>query len=181
MKQASGKARRCAAKRKSAEHSLISVPTFGLLKGTVGVKDFAVGAAAGLLGQGGVKWLAGQLGILPSIPQVVQRFMPLTSGVVTGLGLYYLDKKVLRKGKGKAYMTGAIAAGATLQAWQELQAMYPATFNDYIYVPTYAGYNGVLIDRPLAGVLIDRPSNTSAQNLSRLQAINMAGRDEDAI
>lgn len=172
--------RRCAAK--SAEHRLIALPGFGLLQGSVNMKDFAVGAAAGLLGQGGVKYALERFGLIASLPQMVQRFMPLLSGVITGYALSIADKKIVKKGlfnpgAAKAHMAGAVAAGALVQAWQELQAQWPDTFNDYVYLPSM---NGVLVDRPaLNGVLVD--TQASAANLSALNAYNLANRDEDAI
>lgn len=170
--------RRCAAKR-SVEHALLSVPTFGgILKGSVNTKDLAVGVGAGLLGQGGVKYLLEKVGVLATLPPMVQRLMPLLSGVATGVGLLYLDKKVLKKGRGRAHMIGAIAAGAVVQGWQELQAQFPDRFNDYVYLPSM---NGMLVDRPFNGMLIDTPS--SSANLSALHAMNMANasQDDDAI
>lgn len=169
--------RRCAA-QKSAEHRLIALPGLGFLKGSVQTKDFAVGAGVGLLGQGGVKWALEKIGVIDQIPAIAQRFMPLLSGVITGYGLLLLDKKVLKKGRGRAHMIGAIAAGAVVQAWQELQAQFPDKFNDYVYLPAY---NGVLLDRPsgMNGVLVD--TQRSAANLSALNAYNLANREEDAI
>jgi hypothetical protein len=173
--------RRCAAKR-SVEHALLSVPTFGgILKGSVNTKDLAVGVGAGLLGQGGVKYVLEKVGMLATLPPLVQRFMPFLSGVVTGVGLLYLDKKVLKKGRGRAHMIGSIAAGAVVQGWQELQAQFPDKFNDYVYLPT--GMAGILVDRPFngMGMLIDTPN--SSANLSALHAMNMANaaHDDDAI
>lgn len=156
------------------DHKLLSIPRLGgFFKRALPTRDFAVGALGGLLGQGGVKYVLDKVGVLATLPPLVQRFMPLLSGVATGAVMYYADRTVFKKGRGMAYATGAITAGAVIQAWQELQAQYPDTFNDYVYLPNYNGM-GLLVDKSYNGTLVD----TSGPNMARLSAMHDEGDEE---
>jgi hypothetical protein len=177
--------RQCAAKKdQNVEHKLLSLPTFGFLKGSVSVSDLAVGMAGGLLGQGVVKKALEGFGLFAMLPAALQRFSPLILGAASGFIMQLAAKQnlpviksVLKPSGAKAYMTGAIAAGAMVQAWQELQTAFPDMFNDYVYLP--GNMAGVIVNRPLAGVLVDRPRSRS--NLNALSALNRAHADRDAI
>lgn len=161
--------------RRSAEHRMLSVPGLGLFKGSIGNStDFAVGAAAGLLGQGAVKYLLGTTGLMDKLPTVALRVLPTLSGLATGYTLFALQKR-RNYAKAKAHLVGATTAGVIINVWDELKAAFPATFNDYVTV----GYNGVLVGTPYQGVLVD--TARSQQNLGALRSMELVNEDADAI
>lgn len=153
--------------------SLVQLPGFGLFRGNAGSSnDVLVGAAAGVAGIAGIKFLVNKFAA-DKLPAIVIRALPLLSGAVTAGALYATGKR----GGGKGRALGALLAGAAINIWDEVRANVPS-LADLVSVNLgnyRGGYGGMLVEnRGYQGVLVDN----SARNLEGLHAINMAPDDD---
>lgn len=184
---ASGK--RCARfstneEKAAVDHSMVelSLKGYGLINKSVNSTDVLAGAAIGLVGSGVIKWGIKQLGLQDKLPVIVQNWMPLLGSTAAGSIAYALERKS-NKSRAEGHLVGAIAAGASAQAWGMLKAQYPEYFGDVVAL-RFAGYNrrgmGVLVRNPtprvgpgaLGGVLFNNPQR-------RMAGTSLAGRYAD--
>ncbi len=160
---------------REVEHRMGNLPGMSILRGSVQGTDVVVGAAVGLGASAALKYamntyLASFMG---SLPLFVVRFMPTLTGVASGALLYAAQKKS-NSARAKAHFVGAVAAGVSVNVWQELSARFPG-LQDYVSV-RMGGYGQLVNDPRYAGVLVD----DSSRNLSELQSINMVQDEESA-
>ena len=158
-------------KRYRAEHAYVTIPSLGrLFGGSVSVKDVAVGALAGLVGQGALKWALSKANV--TLPAGLSRVYPTLAGLAAGGALYAFEKKK-NANRAKAHLIGATLAGAALNVWEEMKAQFPAYFSSYVVLPSRYGY---LVSDPRKsgmGYLVD-DNRTSQSNLSALRAMGRA-------
>lgn len=158
---------------REVEHRM-NLPGLSILKGSVSGQDVVVGAAVGLGASAGIKYLLNTYAasLMTGLPAIVVRFMPTLTGIAAG-GLLYTAQKRSNSARAKAHFVGAVAAGVSVNVWQELQARFPSV-GDYVSVPTYGGM--LVRDRGMGGMLVE----DSGRNLAELQSLNMEADDESA-
>jgi hypothetical protein len=155
--------------------SMVRIPGLGFFKGGAGsASDVAVGAVAGLIGVGAIKFVVNKW-LADKVPSIVMRGLPALSGAITAGALYYGQKK---SSKAKSHALGALTVGLAINVWDEVRAAVPQ-LADLVSV-RLDSYRGMLVDDRggLNGMLID-DNSASARNLNDLNAINMQPDDDD--
>ncbi len=82
-----------------------------ILNSQVKGQDVLIGAAAGLAGIYGIKWLTKQPFLAGKLPSFLSKFYPLLGGAGAGLALYMGQK---RSARGLGHLVGAAAIGAAV-------------------------------------------------------------------
>ncbi len=162
---------------------LVSMPSLGgiteynPLGKTVRSTDVAVGAAIGMLGGMGVKWLLAKLNaslakvdaagnLVGGLPAPILNYLGPISTVGAGALAYMFQRKKNRL-RGTGHFVGAVLAGVVPAGWQMVRAQFP-DLADYVTMELSGlGYAGLLVDSPqISGVIVDNPTNLAALEAS---------------
>lgn len=152
-----------------------------VVSGSVNAKDLLFGAAAGVIGGLGLKFILNKYA--PSIAAQLGKLgqaIPLATGLSVGAALFYAQGGS-QASKGQALGAGVAGAAITLlsyaSGWATSAGYNVAGYSDPAMALNLGNYRGLLVDnsvqRPMNGLIVD--NNAS---LARLGALSMGGDDE---
>lgn len=167
-------------RRRRQYESYVQIPGLSeLIPESVGGMDVIVGAALGTAAGAVVKPVVSKLS--DKIPAALQPYLPALGSALTGLGLYYLQRKSPRAA---GHLVGSLAVAASQATFEALKKVAPQYYGDVVTLPM-SNYSGLLVDettpavgpgayKGYGGLLVDEPLRAmSDANLAELAAYSM--------
>src|SRR5258706_4175172 len=147
------------ARRRRRSHrrygSMVKIHGLGVLNKSVNTTDVLVGAAVGLGGTLLLKGFGNKM-LAGTAPDWLLKGSPMVGGALAGGAMYFLGKKK-NMAKANGHLFGALAAGASVQAWDVLKTSFPEGLGDVVslklgrYGNRYGKY-GVFVDEKTPSV-----------------------------
>jgi|CXWL01.1.fsa_nt_gi hypothetical protein len=122
----------------------VSFKGYGVFDRNVNSTDVLVGAAAGMVGSLGFKYLVGKYA-QDMMPAALQNFMPAIGAVAAGSAAYAMQRKG-NKARAEGHLVGAMAAAAAVQTWSFLKAQFPELAD--VVSLKLGNYGGLIVDEP---------------------------------